>query len=109
LPVFASFASGGSGTTLRTVNFSAINSGNINVFTDIDLVVITNSRGNTNFYQFDNINVSSPNDVVSIPAPQPSTAVPEPFSVLGTLFGAGYGVALKRKLAKAKLDKEDIS
>ena len=39
----------------------------------------------------------------------PTTSVPEPFTVLGTIFSAGYGVALKRKLAKAKLDKEDIS
>ena len=52
------------------------------------------------FHQFDNINVTPTAN---------STAVPEPFSVLGTLFGAGYGVALKQKLAKAKLDKEDIS
>jgi hypothetical protein len=49
--------------------------------------------------QFDNINVSAAN----------TTSVPEPFTVLGTLFGAGYGVALKRKLAKAQADKEDIS
>ncbi len=39
----------------------------------------------------------------------PATDVPEPFTVLGTIFGAGYGVALKRKLAKAQQDKEDIS
>jgi hypothetical protein len=39
----------------------------------------------------------------------PTTSVPEPFTVLGTIFGAGYGVSLKRKLAKAKQDKEDIS
>lgn len=51
------------------------------------------------FHQFDNINVSAAS----------ATAVPEPFTVLGTLFGAGYGVAIKRKLAKAKLDREDIS
>jgi hypothetical protein len=38
-----------------------------------------------------------------------ATSVPEPFTVLGTIFGAGYGVVLKRKLAKAKLDREDIS
>jgi hypothetical protein len=37
------------------------------------------------------------------------TSVPEPFTLLGTIFGAGYGVSLKRKLAKAKQDKEDIS
>ena len=36
--------------------------------------------------------------------PSTPTAVPEPFTILGTLFVAGYGVALKRKLAKAKQD-----
>jgi hypothetical protein len=51
------------------------------------------------YMQFDNINVSAAG----------TTAVPEPFTVLGTIFGAGYGVALKRKLAKAKQAKEDIS
>jgi hypothetical protein len=53
-----------------------------------------------NVLQFDNINVAS---TVS------ATSVPEPFTVLGTIFGAGYGVALKRKFAKAQQDKEDIS
>lgn len=38
-----------------------------------------------------------------------ATSVPEPFTVLGTIFSAGYGVALKRKLAKAQADKEDVS
>jgi hypothetical protein len=51
------------------------------------------------YHQFDNINVSDAS----------ATSVPEPFTVLGTIFGAGYGVALKRKLAKAAQDKEDIS
>jgi hypothetical protein len=37
-----------------------------------------------------------------------ATSVPEPFTVLGTIFCAGYGVALKRKLAKDR-DKADIS
>ncbi|AFY94926.1 hypothetical protein Cha6605_3964 [Chamaesiphon minutus PCC 6605] len=50
------------------------------------------------FHQFDNINVSAAS----------TTAVPEPFTVLGTIFGVGSGVALKRKLAKAQADKEDI-
>jgi hypothetical protein len=45
------------------------------------------------YHQFDNINVSA------------TTAVPEPFTILGTIFGAGYSVALKRKLAKAQADK----
>ncbi len=48
----------------------------------------------TPFHQFDNINVSAA-----------STAVPEPFTVLGTIFGVGSGVALKRKLAKVQADK----
>jgi hypothetical protein len=38
-----------------------------------------------------------------------STAVPEPFTILGTLFGAGYGVTLKRKLVKGQQDKTDIN
>ena len=52
-------------------------------------------------FQFDNINVIAAGGT---PTPTPATDVPEPFTVLGTLFGAGYGVALKRKLAKAKQD-----
>jgi hypothetical protein len=51
------------------------------------------------YHEFDNINVSAAS----------ATSVPEPFTVLGTIFGAGYGVALKRKLAKAQADKQDIS
>jgi hypothetical protein len=38
-----------------------------------------------------------------------ATSVPEPFTILGTIFGAGYGVALKRKLAKSQQDKTDIT
>jgi hypothetical protein len=37
------------------------------------------------------------------------TAVPEPFTILGTIFGAGYGVVLKRKLTKSQQDKTDIT
>jgi hypothetical protein len=48
--------------------------------------------------QIDNINVT----------PTGAT-VPEPFTILGTIFGAGYSVALKRKLAKTQSDKQDIS
>lgn len=72
--------------TLETFNFTN--------FTNLASVDWTQASP---FHQFDNINVSS------------STAVPEPFTVLGTIFGAGYGVALKRKLAKAQADKQDIS
>jgi hypothetical protein len=36
------------------------------------------------------------------------TSVPEPFTILGTIFGAGYGVALKRKLTKNQQDKSAI-
>jgi hypothetical protein len=59
-------------------------------FTNLASVDWTVSTGN--WVQFDNINVSA------------ATSVPEPFTVLGTIFGAGYGVALKRKLAKAAQD-----
>ncbi|WP_373543244.1 PEP-CTERM sorting domain-containing protein [Chamaesiphon sp.] len=52
-----------------------------------------------NIAQFDNINVTPTAN---------ATEVPEPFTVLGTIFGAGFGVALKRKLAKDR-DKADIS
>jgi hypothetical protein len=38
-----------------------------------------------------------------------ATAVPEPFTILGTIFGAGYGVVLKRKLTKSQQDKTDIT
>jgi hypothetical protein len=58
------------------------------------------STGGDNPSQFDNINVTPTLN---------TTSVPEPFTVLGTIFGAGYGIALKRKLAKAQQDKEDIS
>jgi hypothetical protein len=54
--------------------------------------------------QFDNINVT-PTPIVTAPA----TDVPEPLTILGTLFGAGYSVALKRKLATSQQDKTDIN
>jgi hypothetical protein len=56
--------------------------------------------GATSWDSFDNLYVGASN------AP---AAVPEPFTILGTLFGAGYGVALKRKLTKSKQDKTDIT
>jgi hypothetical protein len=55
--------------------------------------------------QFDNINVT-PTPIVVTP---PATDVPEPLTILGTLFGAGYSVALKRKLATSQQDKTDIN
>jgi hypothetical protein len=75
--------------TLDTFNF--------NNFTN--LVSVSWEQTTFPYHQFDNINVSTAS----------STAVPEPFTVLGTIFVAGYGVALKRKLAKAQADKENIS
>lgn len=83
--VTRSFTTDALQNTFQTVNFTG--------FTDLVSVNWTQSAG---YIQFDNINVSA-------------TAVPEPFTVLGTIFGAGYGVALKRKLEKAQADKEDIS
>jgi hypothetical protein len=68
-------------STLETLNFTN--------FTNLASVSWENTAGRV---QFDNINVSA------------ATSVPEPFTVLGTIFGAGYGVALKRKLAKAAQD-----
>jgi hypothetical protein len=59
----------------------------------------------TRTVQFDNINVT-PTPIVVAP---PATDVPEPLTILGTLFGAGYSVALKRKLATSQQDKTDIN
>ncbi|WP_310430184.1 PEP-CTERM sorting domain-containing protein [Chamaesiphon sp. VAR_48_metabat_135_sub] len=78
-------------STLETFNFAN--------FTNL----VSVSWVNDSLHQFDNICING-----GCPAAN-ATNVPEPFTVLGTLFGAGYGVALKRKLAKAKQDKEDIS
>jgi hypothetical protein len=85
-------------TTTITQNFTtnAIGLTTFNFANFTNLVSVDWTQAST-AHQFDNINVSS------------STAVPEPFTVLGTIFGAGYGVALKRKLAKAQADKQDIS
>jgi hypothetical protein len=52
-------------------------------------------------------NTNTPKNNINVNAAS-ATAVPEPFTVLGTIFGAGYGVALKRKLSKAQADKQDI-
>ena len=74
-------------STLETFNF--------NNFTN--LVSVDWSQASP-YHQFDNINVSA----------AATTAVPEPFTILGTLFGAGYGVSLKRRLAKAQAEKGSI-
>jgi hypothetical protein len=70
-----------------------------------NLISVSQSQGRT-FplppVQFDNINVI-PTPIVS------ATDVPEPLTILGTLFGAGYSVALKRKLATSQQDKTDIN
>jgi hypothetical protein len=80
---------------LQTFTFS-------NDFTDLASVDWGNLGGFATGIQVDNICIDSG-------CPTRSTSVPEPFTALGTLFGAGSGVALKRKLARAKLDGEDIS
>lgn len=79
-----------------TTNASGLTNFNFTNFTNLVSVDWTQAAP---FHQFDNINVSAAS----------STSVPEPFTVLGTIFGTGYGVAFKRKLAKAQADKEDIS
>jgi hypothetical protein len=57
--------------------------------------------GDTSAWEsFDNLYVGT--------ASAAATAVPEPFTILGTIFGAGYGVSLKRKLAKNQQDKTDV-
>jgi hypothetical protein len=80
---------------LQTFTFS-------NDFTDLASFAWGNFGVPATGIQVDNICIDSG-------CPTSSTSVPEPFTVLGTLLGAGYGVAFKRKLARAKLDKEDIS
>jgi hypothetical protein len=100
----------------NTINFTGLRADNITVsqsFTTDSLpglqtVVFSNftnlvSANWTTQDQFDNICTDGNCSNAS------STDVPEPFTVLGTIFGAGYGVALKRKLAKAQQEKEDIS
>jgi hypothetical protein len=82
--VFQSFTTNSS-QGLETFNFTN--------FTNLDSVTWTPTENR--LIQFDNINVNGS-----------STAVPEPFTVLGTLLGAGSSVALKRRLSKQ--DKQDI-
>jgi hypothetical protein len=68
---------------LETFNFSG--------FTNLaSVTLIPTAPGGAANIQFDNINVTAAS----------STAVPEPFTILGTLVGAGGSVALKRKLAR---------
>jgi hypothetical protein len=80
---------------LQTFTFS-------NDFTDLVNVTWGQVGGFSPGFQVDNICLDSG-------CPTGSTSVPEPLTVLGTIFGAGYGVALKRKLAKAQADKQGIS
>jgi hypothetical protein len=97
-PIFVTFRGLRANTTTIAQTFTSSTVGltrfNFSNFTDLVSVDWTQT-GST---QFDNINVSAAS----------ATAVPEPLTVLGTLFSAGYGVALKRKLAKAQADKQDI-
>jgi hypothetical protein len=103
---------------LQSVTFSGLKANNINTVTQSFTSDGTKNLQTLNFsgftdlvslswyfplfeaLQFDNINVTPTAS---------ATTVPEPFTVLGTIFGAGYGVSLKRKLAKSKQDKEEIS
>jgi hypothetical protein len=75
-------------TDLNAINLRTFNFTNFTNLVSVDWV--DNGSGSPVYYQFDNINVS----------PTVSTAVPEPFSILGTIFGAGSGVFLKRRLSK---------
>jgi hypothetical protein len=105
-------------TPTRTVTFTGLRADNSTVTqdftTDPDVINLRNFNfsnftnlvsvdfvgdGVSQYYQFDNINVS----------PTVSAAVPEPFSILGTIFGAGSGVALKRKLSKDRQAKNQIA
>lgn len=79
-----------------TDNLSGLQTFNFSNFTN--LVSVDWTQDTFSGHQFDNINVSS----------STTTAVPEPFTILGTLFGAGSGFILKRKLAKVQQDKQDI-
>ncbi len=67
---------------------------------DIQSVLISSSYSNGFAFAIDNH---------SFGGSAVATTVPEPFTVLGTIFGVGSSVALKRKLAKAQADKQDIS
>jgi hypothetical protein len=97
---FNGTVAGGGTVTQSFTTDSVLNTLETFNFTNFTNLVSVDWIQNNPFHQFDNINVTPTAS---------ATAVPEPFTVLGTIFGAGYGVALKRKLAKAKLDKEDIS
>jgi hypothetical protein len=61
----------------------------------------------TTWENLDNLYVGTA--ITRVQPPASPTDVPEPFTVLGTIFGAGYGVALKRKLAKIQQGKTDIA
>jgi hypothetical protein len=83
-------------TDLNAINLRTFDFSNFTDLVSVDWVEVNSFA---NYYQFDNINVS----------PTVSAAVPEPFSILGTIFGAGSGVALKRKLSKDRQAKNQIA
>jgi hypothetical protein len=87
--VFQSFTTNSS-QGLETFNFN-----NFTNLASATWTPTTTAAAGNGYIQLDNINVNGS-----------STAVPEPFTVLGTLLGAGSSVVLKRKLAKQ--DKQDI-
>ncbi|WP_310428761.1 PEP-CTERM sorting domain-containing protein [Chamaesiphon sp. VAR_48_metabat_135_sub] len=68
---------------------------------------LTISGPTTTWENFDNLYVGTAINRAQLPANV--TDVPEPLTVLGTIFGAGYGVALKRKLAKSQQANADIT
>jgi hypothetical protein len=65
---------------------------------------LTISGPETTWENFDNLYVGTATAI----AKPTATDVPEPFTVLGTIFGAGYGVALKRKLARSQKEHNNI-
>jgi hypothetical protein len=77
-------------TTLETFNFPD--------FTNLVSVNWSQGVSTGAGHQFDNINVSAVT----------TTAVPEPFTILGTIFGVGSSVVMKRRLAKAQADNRSI-
>lgn len=97
---FTGFRSDNSTVTLNlnTDSLPGLQTFNFSNFSNLVSVNISNAS-----VQFTNICIDSGCPTTT------TTAVPEPFTVLGTIFSTGYGVALKRKLGKAQQDKEDIS
>jgi hypothetical protein len=91
---------GGSGLTRVAGIFQTLTPSNFTNLISVRLEV-PNAIG-ISPVQFDNINVT-PTPIVT------ATDVPEPLTILGTLFGAGYSVALKRKLVTSQQDKTDVN